>query len=864
MAKKRKPTKKKTKKKQPRKRYDLDLIRQAAKGRWPEILASLGGLPADVLDGSHHPCPRCGGKDRFRMVDADAGAVHCNRCIKEKNGDGIAAIQWAAGNDFVTAMGAVADYLGIGPQEGGGAGGAVNKPPPDEQLSWRPWNSTLMALWARKKPGVTPEGIKAAGGRLAKYHTFVVVVFPVWGKDLDSKPPVGWAMFNTAKGGLPKKGPDGTTEWITKPKLTYGSKPGIIGDLDRLRSATVVGKLEGVSDVLTFLSMPDTAPDHAVITNANGCGERPARWMADLCTDKKAYVLHDADRPGQNGSLGTDKNGKHRPGWAEVIAGSATECRNVELPFPVAEAHGKDFRDWVNEGGTFADLQKMIDASPKIAAGGEEANLAFDDPYRIAQANLDQYAAKTGGRSLQFWNEGWWQWDTKRYSLITAKEIRVKISNGIKAEFDRKNIEEVADYRAQKAAGEIDPDDDKGPPFAKKVTPATVSAVVGATEAIVNLSGRIELDTWIPDRKRRSYISMSNGRVDMGRLMADEEDVLLPHSADWFSAVHVPYTFDPMAQCPRWLEFLNKSLEGDTQRLNLLQEWAGYLLLPTTDHQKFMIFEGEGANGKSVCCAGLEAILGQENCSHTQLEDFGGNRFATYQTLGKLLNICADASEVDRQSEGLLKSFTSGDKTSFEDKGKSLEYHAPTARLMIACNNRPRFTDRSTGIWRRVLLIPWRVTVKPQDQVLGMDKPQWWGNTNELPGMFMWAVFGLARLREQGEFTASDVMNASMVDYQLEANPAKQFIVDHFIESVDAMPVKRDFVYLQYKGWAIKSGYRPLSARQFHKEVLRCFPSSEMKKRGPRGGQCQCFIKIDVAVDAFPPEELGDVYQLSF
>ena len=50
-------------------------IKVAAAGRWPEILAALGGIPAEVLDGQHHPCPKCGGKDRFRMIDTDAGGA---------------------------------------------------------------------------------------------------------------------------------------------------------------------------------------------------------------------------------------------------------------------------------------------------------------------------------------------------------------------------------------------------------------------------------------------------------------------------------------------------------------------------------------------------------------------------------------------------------------------------------------------------------------------------------------------------------------------------------------------------------------------------------------------------------------------
>jgi putative DNA primase/helicase len=61
------------------------------------------------------------------------------------------------------------------------------------------------------------------------------------------------------------------------------------------------------------------------------------------------------------------------------------------------------------------------------------------------------------------------------------------------------------------------------------------------------------------------------------------------------------------------------------------------MLLPDTGQQSFLVLEGEGANGKSVYMAGLEAMLGEDNCSHVPLELFG-DRFSRTQTLGKLAN----------------------------------------------------------------------------------------------------------------------------------------------------------------------------------------------------------------------------------
>ena len=73
--------------------FTIDQIKVAAHGRELDILEHVAGIPADLLDGKHHPCPACGGTDRFRMIDAATGAVLCNQCCKENCGDFIAAVQ---------------------------------------------------------------------------------------------------------------------------------------------------------------------------------------------------------------------------------------------------------------------------------------------------------------------------------------------------------------------------------------------------------------------------------------------------------------------------------------------------------------------------------------------------------------------------------------------------------------------------------------------------------------------------------------------------------------------------------------------------------------------------------------------------
>ncbi len=133
---------------------DTAQLKFAARGRWPEILSSLGNIPAEHLDGKHHPCPKCGGTDRFRLINQEAGAVYCNKCFSTKNGDGIAALQWATGRDFPAVVTMLQDHLGLN-GNGHSSGNRSSKPPGSPKASGEksptvfPTSAEALAVYSR-------------------------------------------------------------------------------------------------------------------------------------------------------------------------------------------------------------------------------------------------------------------------------------------------------------------------------------------------------------------------------------------------------------------------------------------------------------------------------------------------------------------------------------------------------------------------------------------------------------------------------------------------------------------------------------------------------------------------------------------
>jgi P4 family phage/plasmid primase-like protien len=528
---------------------------------------------------------------------------------------------------------------------------------------------------------------------------------------------------------------------------------------------------------------------------------------------------------------------------AEVLARHDATVRIVRLPAGDLGADGMPRKvgldDYLIAHGPEAFRQLLAEAK---APGKPLLPIeATDDPHRLARLFLSKQRHHDDGLILRYWREEWYRWNESVYRVLPDADLRAELTQTAKAELDRVNI-----YAQTLAANGATPRP------TRKITRSLIGNVELNLTSLTLLPADVEPPAWCGSKgwQRRNLIALTNGLLDLDALFAGKSDVLLPHTPRWFSPVCLPYPFDADAACPRWQEFLEHNLQGDAGRIALLQEWFGLCLTPDTSRQKFLVLEGDGANGKSVVCAALEAVLGSENCSHVPLEDFG-ERFQLTPTLAKLANIASEVGELDKAAEGFLKSFTSGDPMQFDRKYKPPMQAVPTARLVLATNNRPRFSDRSGGIWRRMILMPFRVVIAENDpgRILGMDKPEWWVLSGELPGMLNWSLTGLDRLCRQNRFTRSEVCEQALAEYRTENNPARMFLLEMCRETPEGQ-VPCGELYKAYRAWCNANGYSPLADRMFGKEVRRVFSKVERREVGPRDSRLYAYCGLFMSLPA--------------
>lgn len=777
-------------------RVNITELKSLAKGRWLEIFATIAGVRLEAdCQRRHGPCPMCGGVDRFRALDIDKGGLYCNQCFNQQNGDGIAALGWLTGRPFSEVVDLLCEYLGETPRH---------------RKNWQDHKPRVFA---------TPQGIvryylgglaKKCGGqaKLAstwQYDTFHVLRFdlptPAGEKQRKEFRPVHQVPLGTAGGKGWQGGYPSGPRPLYRRKNVETAHPELI---------TIHGGEKAA----------DAAASLGLIATTNAGGERAVDqtdWTPVLRFATIAIVT-DNDQAGEMfGHLLAAKIRQMKPG---------ADVRILRLPDLPPKG---DVVEWIAAGGTankFLELLSMTPAHVPVQMDAEEAD---DDPHRLARVFLDEHSP---WERVAYWRGDWWAWDQFWWQLYDS-DLRAAVTKGVKAEFDRLNIEKQM-LAMVKGKGSDDDDDDA--PKAKKVTMRLTSDVIQALRSIVNLPGHIEQQTWLDGTKRPNCVNLENCILDLDAFLEAREGWNQPHTSNWFSQVHLPYAIDLTCQScatPKWDKFMSRVMIGDPDGIKTLQEWAGYCLTRDNSYQKFLLLEGEGQNGKSVYCAALIALLGRQNVSNVPLERFG-DRFSLATTIGKLANVATESTEMDDAAEGILKAFTSGDPMQFEVKHKQPFSAIPTARFAMAMNNRPRFKDGSGGLWRRMLIVRFDQTITAEERVLGMDNPAWWEKSGELPGIFWWAVLGLHRLRQQCGFTESEKSKNAVSEYRTETNPARAFLTEACEEDSNGITYCQE-LYDAYAKWCKSTGCHPLGERRFGKEVRRVYPTVERLRSSMSG-----------------------------
>jgi len=348
-------------------------------------------------------------------------------------------------------------------------------------------------------------------------------------------------------------------------------------------------------------------------------------------------------------------------------------------------------------------------------------------------------------------------------------------------------------------------------------------------------------DRWEPDPY---MINVKNGMLDIRTM------VLRPHSADYYSRVQLPVTYDPEAPVGVWYEFLESIFPEDHEKdaetgkyknyLNkhvLAQQFAGYCLLRDCRYQKAMFLYGSGSNGKSTFLNVIGAVLGAENTCSLSLTTLG-ERFKSIYLHNKMANLASETNPRAALESDIFNSVVAGDEITAEEKyGKSLKFR-PFCKFIISMNESPQVTDKSYAFERRVLVLGFNRRFSPEEIDPRMsDKLM-----AELNGVFNWMVEGLKILLKRDAFVVGSNIQEEIDQLMGRVNPFIRFAEECCIIDPSLSVRTRD-LWEAYRDWCEDGGNKKLGRNRFLDQVLSQFPTVTREKSRATGLQ-RAFLGI--------------------
>lgn len=289
-----------------------------------------------------------------------------------------------------------------------------------------------------------------------------------------------------------------------------------------------------------------------------------------------------------------------------------------------------------------------------------------------------------------------------------------------------------------------------------------------------------------------------------------------PHDEMLGQKTVLPFAYDPNAECPEWQKFLDR-VQPDPKIQSYLQKLFGYILLGEgrPHYECIAIWQGNGANGKSVSLGTLTELIGKDNCSFLSLHELSPKNIE--MIVGKTVNIGSESERSDKVVTSILKKWASRENLTAEPKYRHHYTFIPFAIPLFAVNEIPAIDDKTDGIWRRVHRLEWKVTIPQNERDTGLSHKL----QSELPGIMNWALEGAVQIMENG-FEVPDEVQSSTQELRTESNSVALF-ADACIETGETYYIAKNDLYKAYSQWCSANGYKALSNVNFGKELKRSF-----------------------------------------
>ena len=440
-------------------------------------------------------------------------------------------------------------------------------------------------------------------------------------------------------------------------------------------------------------------------------------------------------------------------------------------------------------------------------------------------ANAQRFA-KQHGQNVRFTPErGWLVWDGKRWAVdennITVQEMGKRTALAI---FDEVRTASNRDELFRHAK--------------RSQSRRSVESMIHLARSEPGIPARLtdfDPDPWV--------LNVANGTVDLktGALREHRREDLISSLAN--------VSFEPGAGCELWDAFLRRVTDNNEDLYGYLRRFVGYLLVADTSDQSVHFFHGTGANGKSVFCEVLQRLLGDYaivvSPDLIMLRRHSGIPNDVARLRGVRAALMNETTQGSRFDEAKLKDLTGGDTLTARFLHREFFDFQPSHRIVIRGNHKPAIAGTDEGIWRRLRLVPFTVSIPPDEQ----DRELLTKLQAELPGILQWAIAGCLEWQRDGLKPPAIIMEA-VRQYREESDTLGRFIAE-CCEVRKLAQIKTGVFFTRYQKFCEAAGERWIASKDLPTEMER---RGFTYKRGTGGQRIFLGVEFSQSEAEWQPE----------
>ena len=345
--------------------------------------------------------------------------------------------------------------------------------------------------------------------------------------------------------------------------------------------------------------------------------------------------------------------------------------------------------------------------------------------------------------------------------------------------------------------------------------------------ALMAVKPMVEVETRDLD-SHEFLLNCPDGTYDLREGMAGRRD---HDSADYITMITAYAPGDNGKEL--WLESIDRTFQGDAELIEYVQQTVGLCAIGDVYQEAISISYGIGSNGKSTFWNSIAGAMGTYSGMISADALTVGCRRNVKPELaevkGKRILIAAELEEGMRLSTSIVKQLSSTDEIEGEKKYKDPFKFKPTHTLILYTNHLPKVGAMDTGIWRRLIVIPFNATIMGNGEIKNYSK---YLLDNAGPYIVKWVIEGAQKaIKANFKLKLPKCVKDAIDKYKADNDWMSHFL-DECCEIGGDYEEKSGELYAAYRAYCARSGEFTRSTTEFYTSIEQRGFTRHKRKNG--------------------------------